>query len=150
AGTTVLASDAGPVTASLTVNVTSPLASLTIQALQHVASLGLASGRAVLTPGGNFGVKTSSLSINGATAQLDLTTNTLVVEATPATKAAVMSSLAALINSGKSNPSGGDWTGNGITSSSVANDATHNTTLALVDNADLGLASFAGVSLTAN
>jgi hypothetical protein len=63
----------------------------------------------------------------------------------PADKPATMAYLAGMLQSGYHS---GDWLGTGITSSTVAIDqsatGSHTTTLALLDNADLGLTTFGG------
>jgi autotransporter-associated beta strand protein len=77
------------------------------------------------------------------TGKLDLTNNVLVVpNANAGAKAATISTLRDLVDSGRN---GGTWDGTGITSSTVAaNPAV--TTLALVDNADLQLTTYRGLT----
>jgi hypothetical protein len=81
------------------------------------------------------------------TATLDLTDNDAIVLSTTATKAA---DLARVYGHVKQGYNGGDWQGNGLTSSTVAADANRETTLALADNAVLGLTNFSGQSVTAD
>ncbi len=71
------------------------------------------------------------------TDSMDIAFNKLVVESTPAGKAAEITNLQSAVQSGRN---GGTWTGTGITSSAVAEDAatatahSYHTTLAIVDN----------------
>jgi hypothetical protein len=98
--------------------------------------------------------KVSALVIAGAvnawTGTLDLTNNGLVVHAADgADKAAKVSAIANQIARGKN---GGTWDGSGITSSTLAANATAGaltSTLVLADNADLGLATFRGLPVDA-
>src|SRR4029079_5948290 len=82
-------------------------------------------------------------------ATLDLTDNSLILQSsTPADKTSKLSTLAAQTLSGKNN---GDWQGNGITSSTLAADLAHSTTLALFDNTDFpGRITFAGQTVDSN
>jgi hypothetical protein len=109
-------------------------------------------GTQVIRPNGNSTSKLSSLTLatdtaNAYTATLDLTNNSLILQSDSSNKPATIALLAKEILSGNNN---GTWTGNGITSSTNAADTTHNSTLILIDNADLHLTSFAGQSVDDN
>jgi hypothetical protein len=92
--------------------------------------------------------KITNFNIGGSTGawtgKVDLTSSSLIVQ-TSSNKATVLATLADQIVSGRN---GGTWNGNGLTSSSIA--SLQNTTLALVDNGDLGLGTFNGVAVTGN
>jgi hypothetical protein len=110
-----------------------------------------APGKIALLP--NTGTaKVSSLTLPGTTnnwtGQLDLTSNALIVQTTgPADKSMQLPTLQNQIAyANVSGPSA--WTGNGITSSTIL--TTPNTTLALADNADLGLTTFRGQNVDEN
>jgi autotransporter-associated beta strand protein len=78
--------------------------------------------------------------------RLDLANGSLVVTTADASdKTAKLATLASQISTGSQN----NWTGNGITSTTVAADPTHKT-LVTVDNALLGLTTFNGVPVTAS
>ena len=82
------------------------------------------------------------------TATLDLNDNKFILQTDP-TVAGDKAGKAVLLQSALgSGEHGGDWLGTGITSSTVAADASatgsHMLTLGLFDNADVGLATFGG------
>ena len=79
------------------------------------------------------------------TAQLNLANRALVIAATSANKASIISTLLNQLATGKTN----NYTGNGITSSAVASNAT-TMSIALADNSNLALTSFRGQSLNAD
>jgi RHS repeat-associated protein len=84
---------------------------------QHVKGLDLRSAGALrLTPGGNKVLVTKSLSIDAASAVLDLTDNALIIDY-PDTGPTPLDNIRDLIATGYA---GGTWTGNGIKSSAVA------------------------------
>jgi hypothetical protein len=91
-----------------------------------------------VTFGANFFIAT--------TATFDLTDNDAIVQSTAANKAADFARLYGYI---KESYHGGDWQGNGITSSTAAAAVNRETTLAVVDNALLGYSAFAGQPVTA-
>jgi autotransporter-associated beta strand protein len=102
--------------------------------------------------GGNAGTSkvSGNLVIAGTpgawSGKIDLTNNALVLQTTGAAdKTAEIATLQSLITSGSNS---GQWNGPGLTASTVA--TTPNTTLALVDNADLGLTSFRGQTVNAD
>ncbi len=100
---------------------------------------------------------TGTLTLEGATnawtGQLDLMNNAMVVKPTAASKAGVISTLQNQINYGHNNGTAGAWTGLGITSSTVAANATTGSptlTVVLADNADLKYTSFRGAAVDSN
>jgi fibronectin-binding autotransporter adhesin len=104
---------------------------------------------AALTLAPNSGAsKQSSLSLTSiSTSQLNLTNNSLIIEAPDAaTKLADITALAAQVLSGKN---GGLWTGPGITSSIAAGDPA-DVSIAIADNAALGYTNFGGQSVDAD
>ncbi len=94
-------------------------------------------------------------STNNWTATFDIANNKLIVhpwpDGSPFPKSYFLPLLANQLLSGHH---GGDWLGKGITSSTVAADnsatGSHSTTLALFDNADLGLTTFGGQPVDSN
>ena len=114
--------------------------SVNFSADQHLQALNIQLGAANILSGTT---RTNTLTLGGSTnhwsGTLDLTTNKLIVEATPATKT---TSLAALYNQvayGKSHATG-------ITSSTLP----ANTALAVIDNAVTHFTTFGGIPIDAN
>ena len=135
----------GTITGSGTIQSESP-GILTTDSFQ-VASL-IVNGTHVLRPSPDGASKTNSLIVAGGpgaySGKLDITNNALIVETNSANYSATLSSLRSLITAGYD---GGDWAGNGITSSTVASNASYVTTLAIASAADLQLSSFRGQSV---
>jgi autotransporter-associated beta strand protein len=105
----------------------------------------------VRADGGATGAsRLSSLTLGGLpgawTGKLDVDDNAVIVTGGTVSKAALISLLQDQIASGKA---GGAWNGTGITSSTVGASGGEST-LALVDNADLGLTSFRGQGVGAD
>jgi MYXO-CTERM domain-containing protein len=108
--------------------------------------------------GGGGTSRTGSLIIGaneaGFTGKLDLNDNTLLVITEPAVVGDKSAKLELLSSALAAGFHGGDWLGNGIASSTVAADASatgsHTTTLALYDNADLGLSVLGGFAADSN
>ncbi|HEV8604639.1 MAG TPA: SdrD B-like domain-containing protein, partial [Tepidisphaeraceae bacterium] len=75
-------------------------------------------------------LKTNALNL-GPDATLNLASNSVIIQSTPAAKAATLSSVRAFLRSGRNK---GAWTGPGITSTTAAADSTHITGLAAIIN----------------
>lgn len=107
-----------------------------------VAELRLTGGKISLN--NNGATRIQKLTFSGTTdewkGQLDLHTSALVLQTTGAADKSAR--IPELLNQMAGGKSGGTWTGQGITSSAIP--GTPHTSLALVDNADLGLTSFRG------
>jgi sugar lactone lactonase YvrE len=117
AGTFTFAQDAQLTSADLSVNVANG-AALVFNSSQHLSALTVAlGGRATLSANGSRVLTTKALQVAG---KLDLTNNDLIVNATPATREAMFSAVAAAIRSAHNTP---PWQGNGITSSVAATNA---------------------------
>lgn len=71
--------------------------------------------------------------------------NSMVLYYAPSQEAAQKSSIFTLLASGYA---GGKWTGTGINSSAAAADSSHNTALGFIDNNDIGVSSFDGISFS--
>jgi hypothetical protein len=90
--------------------------------LQSSAQLTVSSGASAL-------VKLNGLSITGSS-KLDLNDNDLLLDYTGSSQ---LPAIQQLINTARS---GGDWTGNGLTSSTARDNASHNTTLGAMEATD--------------
>jgi len=117
-----------------------------------VSSLTLSSGawHAIRQNGGDTGTSKVS-AITQATAEdssldatLDVNDNKFIVQSDPTVPTDKANKAGELQSALLSGFHSGDWQGKGITSSTVAGDSSHLTTLALFDNADLGLDTFGG------
>jgi hypothetical protein len=100
---------------------------------------------------GTAASSTNTLTIAGTTGnwtgRLDLTTDSLVIRTSAATKSLTIATIRDQLLSGKNNGTSGTYTGPGITSSTLAAAATAGTltsAIALADNNDLKLTSFRG------
>jgi hypothetical protein len=96
--------------------------------------------------------KVNTLTIGGTTnawtGKMDVSDNTFVVQTADTTsKYAAMATLANQITSGNN---GGLWNGNGIIASRLLLDTSATSTLAVIDNNDVGLSSIGGQSLDSN
>jgi hypothetical protein len=103
---------------------------LTLNANQRVAALNISNTARVNIPAANSYLKTNSLSV-AATATLDLFDNDLIVQSASADKAALLTTLNALLKTGRNK---GPWNGVGIRSSTGGSANPHTTTLAAVVN----------------
>lgn len=145
-GTLSLTPGATPPTLSGLPNLIVPTAGVLKTAGSHILNSLTINGQAQLLP--NHATKTATkvntLTIAGApnawTGRLDLTTSALIVQTT----GDKLVTLATLLDQVESGRNGGAWNGPGITSSTVA--SSPGTSLALVDNAHLGLTSFRGIT----
>jgi hypothetical protein len=141
AGTYTFTADAQLRTVNLSV-VADNAAIINFNATQHLASLTLSgTSRATLSAGGAKLLRTSGLTL-GPTTTLELNDNDLVIQSTPANKAALLTAITALLKTGRN---GGAWNGKGIISSAAAVQPGHLTGLAIMLN-DRG----AGSAITAN
>jgi hypothetical protein len=95
------------------------------------------SGLATLASGGNKMLVLTSLTINGS-GKLDMFDNDLLLNYTGASQ---LAAIQALINSGRN---GGDWLGNGITSTSARTHVSQITTLGAMEATDYDIANGAG------
>jgi len=131
--------------ATLDTNVADGAQIVTHRFRQTSLTLGNGSRASVVPDGTNFGTSVlNNLSI-AATAALDLADNDLVLKPTAANKPALLSTLYDRLKSGYA---GGAWIGSGLISSAAQSNP--DTTLALVDNAVLGLTHFSGELVDAN
>ncbi len=106
-------------------------------------------GASILAGTSKISTLTLARDINVWGAKLDITNNTLIIQATDPTDKA--NKIATLQNQIAQAAAGGTWTGTGgITSSTVAADSTHALGLALADNLTLEYTTFAGQSVDAN
>jgi polyhydroxybutyrate depolymerase len=114
----------------------------------RIIGLNLAAGEKLVAHAGvPIPVKFGSDFFVAPTATFDLTNNDAIVTSTAATKAADLARLNDFVKQGHN---GGNWQGNGITSSTAAADANKQTTLAVADNALLGYTNFSGQPVTAD
>jgi len=130
--------------AATTVNGTSTL---------NTSKLSIGGTTTLNIPVASTGTLTIEGSTNAWTGQLDLKSNAMVVRPTAANKATALATLQNQVNFGHNNGTAGAWTGLGITSSTVAANATTGAatlTVALADNADLKYTSFRGATVDAN
>jgi hypothetical protein len=105
-------------------------AGVLFDATQRLGSLSIGSGGvATLTAGGSKVLTTAALSVTG-TGKLDLNDNDLILDYTGASQLAAVQ---ALINAARN---GGAWNGAGLTSSTAAANAQHNTTLGAMEATD--------------
>jgi hypothetical protein len=134
------------VTGNLTFNYT---AAVNAGTKLNTTALNVMGGDVVLNTGGAS--STAALTIDGATnawtGRVDLTSDALIIRPTAATKATVAATLRNQVDFGKNRGTGGLYTGEGITSSTLAAAATAGTlssAVVLADNADLKLTSYRG------
>jgi hypothetical protein len=112
---------------------------------QSSLTLGDFSRASVIPDGTSAGTSVLNNLNTAATAILDLTDNDLVLKPTAVNKPAMFGTLYERLKSGYA---GGAWNGNGLTSSAAQSST--DTTLALVDNAILGLTQFSGEPVDEN
>ena len=129
AGSAIFETDAGGTIAPAEyLNVAVQAGFVTFGSSQHLNSLTVAAGASAMVTNSSIGrsiVFTPSLSVAG---RLDLTSNDLVVESgSPA-------AVTALVKQGYNLAGGGNWTGQGITSSTAATNTTHLTGLGVILN----------------
>src|SRR5207245_2627286 len=119
--------------ANVSLDIRSP-GRVVLSATQHLASLTIASGaRATLSAGGSRSLVTQSLQVAGV---LDLTNNTLIVQANSTNRRNVLATVEGYITTAyNSTPT--HWQGNGITSSSAA--ANLSRALGVILNSENGL-----------
>ena len=145
-GTATFASDSGTSNSS-PLSITST-GTLLFQSPQHLDLLTLSAGTAT-AHAVTLTLNALSLDHTNATyfAQLDLTTSKLILQSpSPSEKLAKLPALIGALHAGSANST---WTGQGLTSSTAANDPTHYA-LALLDNSDLQLPTFGNQPVDSN
>lgn len=115
--------------ANLVLRVNTATAELRLVGPQHLASLSVINGRALMSSA-NSVLVTRSLSVDNSDAKVDLNQGNAVINYTASSPMATIKS--ALI----SGRNGGTWDGFGITSSAAAAQPSHNTTLGLMASSD--------------
>jgi hypothetical protein len=138
-GSPTLSNDAGTDGTSLSIEVTSG-STLNFDSTEHLSSLTVDSGAAATMLGdGSRVLETNALSIAGSTDNwlgiLDLSNNGLIVHN------GNLPTITNQIKAGFDGSAGGNWQGEGITSSAVANDPSHLTSLGVVQNSANGAPS---------
>ena len=122
AGGSLVGSGAVVVSTSATLNVTAPGATASARPITL-------NGAGAIAPGGDKVLNLTGGLTLGAGATLDLNDNDMIVDYNVTSP---ITSIQAAINSARA---GGAWTGLGITSSSAKNNASHNTTLGVLESA---------------
>ena len=146
-GTVSFETDSGSPAESNLAVVISPSAAVTFSADQHLASLSIPGGSAMVSNHGSRIIVTNAITVS-AGGELDLRDNNMVVRngTVGAWNGGGYSGVTGLVQTGRN---GGAWNGTGIiTSQSDAAGSTQLTTLAVAANSDLGLTVFDGESVT--
>ncbi len=137
-GSPTLANDAGADGTAISVEVTSG-STLNVVSVEHLASLTVDSGAVANIEGTTNTLVTSGLTFAGAAdhwqGQLDLNSNSLILHN------GVLSAITNQIKSGFNAQDGGNWQGEGVTSSAAANDTTYLTALGVIQNSTDGTTS---------
>ncbi len=109
----------------------------TSQNIQTISLNGSSSTDLASSPAADHFINVKQLTISTGQAKLDLNNNSLIVDKTLTTATSIRIQLQRGYHNGA-------WDGPGITSTSATNDASHNTALGYLDNADGSYAKFLG------